>query len=577
MEFAGKNGGMMNTGEYWGAISDELGGRYRDNGNSGKEQVDANVVRDLGAEVLSATERKVESGEQASEEEKQVREEFDKWLESMEGPLDEYWQRLEGKWWVEKQAPLSEYVAPRYDLLRANAKKFVRKKMPELTVVGAEARAEMATKVALQRLAEEEAKLLKTTRVGFGGKLRLAKDWNVALLMAANTGMERDLKRVYGEDAERPDGDDLSERELVAWWAASEPESEWPKRALELLETAKEEEVPEPGAATEGVKDAEEVDEAESVAEEDKKPIIHMNSDDIKIVSVPEPLVNTAMVEKEQAEDDRPAAEVAERESLIQKILGKLPVIGRSFSDHVNKAIVEAARAAMSGDDVGAKLVPAAKTEVVVEKPDDGGMEKQEAGAEELGQSEMIERAIITVSQAMQSLRGQTDLLEDYNPAKLGILETLNSILTGLTDLQAKLKASSGDFEEGKRQREAGMRKDLVEVGDSNVLRKGEVILGLLISSGILEPGKTAEEYLGVLDGLREKLSGELDRATLEFNIERDNYLDILGKLLDVAPYLVWLREKEADEAAKGVDERDGKIVDFPSSDVLRKAASKGK
>ncbi len=569
MELTGRGGVVGDTGEYWRAISD-LGGQYHESADHGDidrddagrgentgsaegEQLgdDLEVVRGLGEEVLGAMAQKEPEIEgQLSEEEKQARVEFDRWQAEMAGTPEEYWHRLEEKWWVEKQIAMDYYATPKMDVLQKKAQGFLKKQVPELSDVGVQARAEMATKVALQTLAEKEIEMLMGAKLGRDGERKLKKGWDATLLHQAYGVMQDDLVRLYGKDTEgeRPSGDEMNEMELAAWWVASEPENVHAKREWERLKAVE--------AAESEAEDENKDDGKDGAKDEEKVPLVHLSQDEAEIVSAPEMPVNTAMMGAEMGA----TKEAAGRENLVQKILRGLANGG--FAQRADRAVATA-MAAMNA--AGTELVPVA--EAVMGRSSDKGADKPEVGMEGAEQEEMIEQIITMTSQAVRMFEEQVEVLEDYNPLKSEMIQALNTLREELRDLKIMYEANVASFEEGKRQRDAGLSLDRTDVGESDEWRNGEISLERLYANGMLKRGESAELNLGVLRGLREKLHEELDRVTQQLMTERANYKDYLITLSNAERYLERLAEEEAEEKRR---QQDDYVTDYPTDEPMR-------
>lgn len=204
-------GGLYDTAESWKKFM-QLAEQ-----KAGGAEAKPEVVKGLGEEAVRKTEPVAQGTEetanlavQASEnlesestemtdEEKEAaqaetREELEKWIKSLQGTPEEYWKKLEDFYWIEQNVSMDSYRPPRIDLLQAGARKILHEKMPNLPEEELEAQVEMAVKVALQGLAEQEAKSLAEAPVDRKGKRRLSYGWEEKLLHEAYHEMQRILE-----------------------------------------------------------------------------------------------------------------------------------------------------------------------------------------------------------------------------------------------------------------------------------------------------------------------------------------------------------------------------------------------
>lgn len=518
------SGDVYNTDAYWRMIGDLKDQQvdWMQKQPEGEPGPEAEVVKGLGAEALErVTEEPVGENVEAETpepeldgaEEAQAREELAAWTEKMAGAPEEYWQQLEKDWWVQSGVPLEYYAQPKVEVLLEKAKEFLKVQVPGLSEAGIEVRAEMATKVALQGLAEKEVEMLQQAKVDRKGERKLKKGWDGDLLHQAYYAMRGDLARIYaGDETER--GDDLSESELAAWWVASEPENARAKQELERLQA----EVEEPEAPK------------EPKVEEKEEKIVRLKPEEVEIVHEPAPLVTLDEVVKSEQTGQVP-------ESMIQKLWQAL----QDRMPFVNQK-----------DKVVTALVPVVARGEIVETGNEV-VEKSEQPAEEVDSKEAVGQTIGMLQQAIQALERDAGYLEDYDERKSNLLEMLNELLVLCLNIQVEYETAADGIAEGKQQKALGLELDRTEPGDSATWRKGELALEGLYAEGMLERDQSAEEKMEQLRVLQTQVEAQI-RASNE----------LLRKILPAARLL----KHEMNGVMPEVE--DDKVMEFPSQEALR-------
>lgn len=509
----GGSGGVYNTDAYWRMLSD-LSGTQGSWMKSPEKQVEpeAETVKGLGAEAMeriveeNSDVETPEPGEVEAEVE-QAREELSAWSEKLAGTPEEYWQQLEKDWWVQSGVPMEYYAQPKFEVLLEKAKEFLKAQAPELSEAGLEARAELATKVALQSLAEREMEMLQGAKLDRKGERKLKKGWDGDLLHQAYYAMRGDLAQIYAQDETMELGDDLSERELAAWWVASEPENAKAKQALERLQAV------------------EPVEPVEPEAEEAEEEIGHLRDDETEVVYEPKPIATMDdIVAKSKQAEKTP-------EGMVQKLWQMLR----------NRApFVEWREQAVTA------LAPVA--------PEGGIVEVVEPPAEEVDSKEAVGQTIGMVQQAIQALERDVSYLEDYDEKKSSLLRMLNELLILCVNIQVEYEAAADDIEDGKRQKALGLELDKIEVGESDALREGELALEGLYADGTLEREQPTEAKVEHLRELEAQVEAQM-RACNE----------LLKKILPAVRYLNYELKNEATEV-----EGEDRVVEFPSAQALQ-------
>lgn len=536
----GENG--VYTDEWWQETM-KMAPQYLENYVPEGEAFDFASVQDLGAEALSRMTDEMPETEKSFEIEDEVveglrnvavRENLDAWQESMAGTPEEYWRGLEEKWWVDEEIPMDYYSTPKIDVLMEKASEIIRERLPDLSEAGVQARAEMATKVALQGLAEQEANLIAQAKVNHKGERKLKKGWDEKLLHQAYYEMRGDLERIYDEGlVGQVEGDDLSDKESVAWWAASEPENTQAQKEMERL---KEEREPE------------KVEEAEENAGE--APIVKLKPGEAEIVEAPEPIVTMDDIES----GEKPVTTVAERvpAGIVQRAWRKL----RHRDPFIRQK--EQATTAL------ANVVPVAGAEVA-DSRDNAIVSKDEITAEAaMSEQEIVEEIVGLIGKAVRMFEERTSVLEDYDPIKSDMIQKMNVVKAMLVSMQALFMANRKDFEEGDRQKAAGLELDRTEIGDSEARRNGEIAMELLYSEGVLNRGQSAEEKLKSLPGIRKQLYEKMKQTYEQLLTELSNYEERLRQTIDSETHLKWLAEEEE---RQNMD--DDTVVEYPSQKTL--------
>lgn len=514
----GKDG--VYTDEWWQEAMKMAPQYLRDYVPEG-EAFDFGSVQELGAEALNRMTE--ESTENVRAEEEQARGDLEVWLESMAGTPEEYWQKLEEQWWIDEEVPMDRYPTPKIDVLTEKAKEFLQGRRPELSEAGVMARAEMATKVALKNLAEQEANLITQTKVNRKGERKLKKGWDERLLHQAYYAMQGDLERIYdGDTAEEMVEDDLSDEEMVSWWAASEPGNAQARQEMERLQAAK---------VTKKEKD----EGTEKVEEAEEQPIVKLKPDEVEVVKEPAPIVTM----DDLASGGKPAiVETVEREpaGIVQKLWWRL-TDRKPFIEQKEQALALVSVASVAKAEVADRL----------------GVEKLEPIIERDGK-EMVGQTIGVVQQAIQALEKDAGYLEDYDKKKSNLLRMLNDLLVLCLNIQVEYETAGEDIEEGKRQKALGLELDKTEVGDSETWREGELALEGLYAEGMLEREQPAEAKMERLKELQEQTVAQM-RACNE----------LLKKVFSAARYL----KHEIDDIETEVE--DDTVVEYPSDEALKK------
>lgn len=487
------------------------------------------------------------------------REELDAWLETMKQPLDKYWQDLVDEQWIETGIPINE--SPKIEVLLDGAKKYLREQLPELSRAGIEERAGLATKVVLRDLAEKEAQRLGAAKVNRKGERVLPKDFEPKLMHETYYDMRQILEQFYHQNEglrTGASGDELTEDEQIAWRVADTPRKldmtslldKYPRR---LEEGADEyyrrlQAYTKQGDEREKQLVADAKYNAEHLKVEKAVPAPHKLCDDeVEIVYSPQPL--TAK---------------------------------RLFQDRVKQTLQ-----AVSPKAAKDELVIQAQGEVIDQGPADD--------SEIVDETSMMETTINSVQKLTQVLEAQIALLEDYDPAKAEMARMLDEMAVLLVNIRARYEASVEDIEEGRRQKDLGLTPDRVEVGDSEMYRRGELALEGLYSQGVMQReqppevkleflqafqqrvvngindeaknSKAAAEELVKLEGvdgdIAERKRDNLKESLRESQMKQMAYNELLDEILSATRYVekvVW------DEIPPDDTDR---IVSFPSQGVL--------
>lgn len=160
-------------------------------------------------------------------------EELDAWAEKMQMPMEEYWDELMAE--QDPQSAESFGGMPKLELFQEGAKKFLRKNLPGLSETALDERADLATRVALQKYATlkpRQWKQLQTDNARLPKKQQqsekaLAKGFDERVMHEVFHDMRRSLENLYtGERALQPQNrpeEAMGEDERIAWRAATEP------------------------------------------------------------------------------------------------------------------------------------------------------------------------------------------------------------------------------------------------------------------------------------------------------------------------------------------------------------------
>ncbi len=487
------------------------------------------------------------------------REELDAWLETMKQPLDKYWQDLVDEQWIETGIPINE--SPKIEVLLDGAKKYLREQLPELSRVGIEERAELATKVVLRDLAEKEAQRLGAAKVNRKGERVLPKDFESKLMHETYYDMRQILERFYHQNEGLRSGasdDELTEDEQIAWRVADTPRKldmtalldKYPRRSEEGADEyyRRLQAYTKQGDEREKQLVADAKYNAEHLKVEKAVPALHkLRDDEAEIVYSPQPL--TAK---------------------------------RPFQDRVKQTLQ-------------AVSPKAAKDELVVQAQEEAIDQGPADDSEIVDETSMMETTINSVQKLTQVLEAQIALLEDYDPAKAEMARMLDEMAVLLVNIRARYEASAEDIEEGRRQKDLGLTPDRVEVGDSEIYRRGELALEGLYSQGVMQReqppevkleflqafqqrvtndindearnSKAAAEELAELEGVDGDIAGRkrdnLKEALRESQMKQMAYNELLDKILSATRYVEKVVRDEIPP-----DDTD-RIVSFPSQEVL--------
>ncbi len=487
------------------------------------------------------------------------REELDAWLETMKQPLDKYWQDLVDEQWIETGIPINE--SPKIEVLLDGAKKYLREQLPELSRAGIEERAGLATKVVLRDLAEKEAQRLGAAKVNRKGERVLPKDFESKLMHETYYGMRQILEQFYHQNEglrAGANGDELTEDEQIAWRVADTPRKldmtalldKYPRRSEEGADEyyRRLQAYTKQGAEREKQLVADAKYDAEHPKVEKAVPALYkLRDDEVEIVYSPQPL--TAK---------------------------------RLFQDRVKQTLQ-----AVSPKAAKDELVVQAQGEVIDQGPADD--------SEIVDETSMMETTINSVQKLTQVLEAQIALLEDYDPAKAEMARMLDEMAVLLVNIRARYEASAEDIEEGRRQKDLGLTPDRVEVGDSEMYRRGELALEGLYSQGVMQreqPPEVKLEFLqafqqrvangindeaknlkavaeelakleGVDGDIAERKRDNLKESLRESQMKQMAYNELLDKILSATRYVEKVVRDEIPP-----DDTD-RIVSFPSQEVL--------
>lgn len=211
-----------------------------------------------------------------------------------------------------------------------------------------------------------------------------------------------------------------------------------------------------------------------------------------------------------------------------------------------------------------ANVVPVAGAEVA-DSRDNAIVSKDEITAEAaMSEHEIVEEIVGLIGKAVRMFEERTSVLEDYDPIKSDMIQKMNVVKAMLVSMQALFMANRKDFEEGDRQKAAGLELDRTEIGDSEARRNGEIAMELLYSEGILNRGQSAEEKLKSLPGIRKQLYEKMKQTYEQLLTELSNYEERLRQTIDSETYLKWLAEEEE---RQNMD--DDTVVEYPSQKTL--------
>lgn len=171
----------------------------------------------------------------------------------------------------------------------------------------------------------------------------------------------------------------------------------------------------------------------------------------------------------------------------------------------------------------------------------------------------------------------------------------LDEMAVLLVNIRARYEASAEDIEEGRRQKDLGLTPDRVEVGDSEMYRRGELALEGLYSQGVMQreqPPEVKLEFLqafqqrvangindeaknlkavaeelakleGVDGDIAERKRDNLKESLRESQMKQMAYNELLDKILSATRYVEKVVRDEIPP-----DDTD-RIVSFPSQEVL--------
>lgn len=182
---------------------------------------------------VGADARKAEETGQAETVTGTGREELDAWVEKMQMPMEEYWDELMSA--QSPQAAESFGAMPKLELFQEGAKKFLRKNLSGMDEAALDERADLATRLALQRYVELKPRQWKQAQVDNArlpkrrqqSEKQLVKGFDERVMHEAFHDMRRSLENLYtGERALKPQNrpeEAMGEDEQIAWRAATEP------------------------------------------------------------------------------------------------------------------------------------------------------------------------------------------------------------------------------------------------------------------------------------------------------------------------------------------------------------------
>lgn len=568
---------VLNTEEYWEQLMQLADKMPREN----EDDAEAERTDDAGGPSraeLSAIGNKaavsVIKQDEVMQAEPEARQELDAWLETMEGSPEEYWHKLEDKWWFDEEAPLDQYAMPKLDVLMNEASKMLREQVPGLSDEGVRTRAEMATKIVLQDLAKREAEMLIATKdkLDRKGNRKLDKGWDEKLLHRAFYEMRNHLTNFYKSYdwvKEGVVGDDLTENEQIAWRTVVEPQKpgtlnmrillgKYPRREEEgadeyfarLKNYTRQDKTREDQLAADAKYEAEhprpvvepaKKQEAEKSAEE-QETIHKLRPDEAEIVEEPKLIVPADIVMNTQSATVVETA-LERHENVVRRVWNKVRGVW-PFMRRREEAVVDAGTAMVPRVDV-AEIVTS-EEDVVVAQPEDN--------VEQMDDEAAVGQTIGMVERAMRILEKQASVLEDYDPLKSEMTQQLDELKVTLANLQALWLAGKDDIEDGKRQKELGLKLDETEEGDSDIWRKGALAMEGFYASGILKREQSVEEKLETVQNFQNECNKGLRDA------------------MSAIRYLRWQAQKEED--AQRHEEDGGVIVQFPSRETLQNLRS---
>lgn len=567
---------VLNTEEYWEQLMQLADKMPRE----GEIDVEAERTDDAGGPsraelgtIGSKAAASVIKPDEVMQAGPEARQELDAWLETMKGSPEEYWHKLEDKWWFDEEAPLDRYAMPKLDVLMNEASKMLREQVPGLSDEGVRTRAEMATKVVLQDLAKREAEMLIATKdkLDRKGNRKLDKGWDEKLLHRAFYEMRNHLMNFYKSYDWVRDGvagDDLTENEQIAWRTVVEPQKPGTLNMRILLDKY-------PRREEEGADEY--FARLKNYTRQDKTREDQLAADAKYEAEHPQPVVET--VKKQEVE--RPT----EKQETIRKL--------RPDEAEIVYAPVplqsEMEQQGTRGVRQDVEALPLVEDVVEV-----GPVLKTETKTEPVDEMTMVEQTLDMAQQVARVMKQDNDVLEEYNPAKAEMAGMLDELAVLLVNIQAAHEASKDDIAEGKRQKDLGLVPDRVSVGESDDIRRGELALQSLYDRGYLDRETPARANLAFLQEFQQRAEAgiksekiELERATREaarvvgndeVNTKRREkardmaqearmrqmaYSELLEKILPALRYLQKVVQEEvpADDAEH--------IVEFPSEEVL--------
>lgn len=197
-----------------------------------RTQIGGKVVE--AAETLETKEvadEPMEESEEASEKPAETandeggHEQLDEWVKSLEGTVEEYWQKMNDDQYVERNVVIGEM--PDFGDLRDKAMESLRNWLPEMSVEAMKQRVDLATKIAMQEYADRKGKALAGAKVERRGFLkmdyrrRLPKGYDEDLTKTVQKDVRNVFRDIYA-DTNLKVADGQPEDEMIAWMVMGE-------------------------------------------------------------------------------------------------------------------------------------------------------------------------------------------------------------------------------------------------------------------------------------------------------------------------------------------------------------------